>query len=78
VQCKCRAHPTNPITGERAAGDLTLADIATNAATDDGSTTTAEVTARARRRPVLRAGQPPPVLPEPGGDGPALREAPAR
>ncbi|RLN23847.1 hypothetical protein C2845_PM07G34250 [Panicum miliaceum] len=41
-QCTCTARPTNPLTGERAVGDLTLTDVATNAT--DGKTPTAEVT----------------------------------
>ncbi|OEL18139.1 Basic 7S globulin 2, partial [Dichanthelium oligosanthes] len=41
-QCTCTARPTNPVTGERAVGDLTLTDVATNAT--DGNTPTAEVT----------------------------------
>lgn len=51
-QCKCRAHPTNPVMGDRAAGDLMLANIADAM----NATTTAEVTARARRpsRPARR------------------------
>ncbi|RLM62189.1 hypothetical protein C2845_PM14G13410 [Panicum miliaceum] len=41
-QCTCIARPTNPVTGERAVGDLTLTDVAKNAT--DGKTPTAEVT----------------------------------
>ncbi|CAO2196303.1 unnamed protein product [Urochloa humidicola] len=41
-QCTCTARPTNPVTCERAVGDLTLTDVATNAT--DGKTPTAEVT----------------------------------
>ncbi|EEC72123.1 hypothetical protein OsI_05112 [Oryza sativa Indica Group] len=40
----CTARPTNPVTGERAVGDLTLADIVANAT--DGKTLTSEVTVR--------------------------------
>ncbi|KAL6853462.1 hypothetical protein ACP4OV_019491 [Aristida adscensionis] len=41
-QCTCTVSPANPVTGERAVGDLTVTDIATNAT--DGRTPTAEVT----------------------------------
>ncbi|TVU34699.1 hypothetical protein EJB05_16546, partial [Eragrostis curvula] len=41
-RCTCTARPANPVTGERAFGDLTRIDIATNAT--DGKTPTAEVT----------------------------------
>lgn len=40
----CTARPTNPVTSERAVGDLTLADIVANAT--DGKTLTSEVTVR--------------------------------
>uniref|UniRef100_A0A0E0CCR1 Peptidase A1 domain-containing protein n=1 Tax=Oryza meridionalis TaxID=40149 RepID=A0A0E0CCR1_9ORYZ len=40
----CTARPTNPVTGERAVGDLTLVDIVANAT--DGKTPTSEVTVR--------------------------------
>uniref|UniRef100_A0A0D9VE82 Peptidase A1 domain-containing protein n=1 Tax=Leersia perrieri TaxID=77586 RepID=A0A0D9VE82_9ORYZ len=40
----CTVRPTNPVTGERAAGDLTLTDIVINAT--DGRTPTSEVTVR--------------------------------
>uniref|UniRef100_A0A0E0JTE7 Peptidase A1 domain-containing protein n=1 Tax=Oryza punctata TaxID=4537 RepID=A0A0E0JTE7_ORYPU len=40
----CTVRPANPVTGERAAGDLTLTDIVANAT--DGKTPTSEVTVR--------------------------------
>ncbi|KAF0926848.1 hypothetical protein E2562_027432 [Oryza meyeriana var. granulata] len=60
----CTVRPTNPVTGERAAGDLTLADIVANASNGKDASIGGH---RPGRNIVMRAGQPPHVVPDRGG-----------